>query len=164
MSREIEEIYQRLLARDYALTLFGDLEKKRKAGRGYTALCPFHKEKPPPFSFSMDKPVYHCFGCGESGDWIRYLEKKEGLWRRPHSLLVLQPSFVVFHQFLQILFPQVLHNEGTYLHACLLLSHSLDTLLTSFPIPVFVSQVLYQPMQNLCAALRASISHTLADF
>jgi len=67
MSREIEEIYSRLLARDYALTLFADLEKRRKSGRGYIALCPFHKEKTPSFSFSMDKPVYHCFGCGESG-------------------------------------------------------------------------------------------------
>jgi DNA primase catalytic core len=79
MSIDIQEIYSRLLARDYALTLFGDLEKRKKSGRGYTALCPFHQEKAPSFSFSMDKPVYHCFGCGESGDWIRYLEKKERL-------------------------------------------------------------------------------------
>ena len=67
MSREVEEIYSRLLGRDYALTLFMDLEKRRKSGRGYSALCPFHKEKTPSVSFSMDKPVYHCFGCGESG-------------------------------------------------------------------------------------------------
>ena len=80
MSREIiDEIYSRLLARGYALTLFADLERKMKIGQGYMALCPFHKEESPSFSFSMDQPTYHCFGCGESGDWIRYLEKKERL-------------------------------------------------------------------------------------
>jgi len=81
MSREIEEIYDRLLARGYALTLFGDLDGKKKTGGGYMAVCPFHKwtSVKLSFSFSMDKPVYHCFGCGESGDWIKYLDKKEGL-------------------------------------------------------------------------------------
>jgi hypothetical protein len=45
MSREIEEIYSRLLARDYALTLFVDLKKIKKTGQGYTALCPFHWDR-----------------------------------------------------------------------------------------------------------------------
>ncbi len=77
----IGEIYRRLLTRRYALTLFADLQRRRKIGRGYIALCPFHKEETPSFSFLMDEPTYRCFGCGESGDWIRYLEKKE---RLPH--------------------------------------------------------------------------------
>ncbi|MGD0917334.1 MAG: CHC2 zinc finger domain-containing protein [Thermodesulfobacteriota bacterium] len=53
MIREVDEICERLLARGYALTLFGDLEKRRKSGRGYTALCPFHKEKTPSFGKSI---------------------------------------------------------------------------------------------------------------
>ena len=80
MGREIiDEIYSKLLARGYALTLFADLQRRREIGRGYMALCPFHKEETPSFSFLMDQPTYHCFGCGENGDWIGYLEKKEHL-------------------------------------------------------------------------------------
>lgn len=79
MSEEINEIYERLLARDYALTLFGDLGQLKKSGRGYMALCPFHPDKSPSFSFSMEKPVFHCFSCGKSGDWLTYLMEKEGL-------------------------------------------------------------------------------------
>jgi len=79
MSEEINEIYGRLLARDYALTLFGDLGQAKKSGRGYMALCPFHEDKSPSFSFSTEKPLFHCFSCGKSGDWLTYIMERESL-------------------------------------------------------------------------------------
>lgn len=51
----------------------------KKTGANYTALCPFHKEKTPSFSVSPDKQIYHCFGCGESGDAISFLMKYDNL-------------------------------------------------------------------------------------
>ena len=52
----------------------------KKAGEGYMGLCPFpsHNEKTPSFSVSQRKQVYHCFGCGESGNIITYLQVKRG--------------------------------------------------------------------------------------
>lgn len=79
MSRDVEEIYSRLLARNYQEVLFGGLEKAKRTGRNYMAICPFHDDHNPSFSFASDKPLWHCFGCGEGGDWIRYLERKEGI-------------------------------------------------------------------------------------
>jgi len=45
----------------------------RKAGREYTACCPFHSEKTPSFTVSANKQFYHCFGCGAHGNAIGFL-------------------------------------------------------------------------------------------
>jgi DNA primase len=50
----------------------------KKRGRRFLGLCPFHKEKTPSFNVNPDTGLYHCFGCKESGDAIRFLEKVEG--------------------------------------------------------------------------------------
>lgn len=48
-------------------------------GRDVKGLCPFHSEKTPSFSVNDEQGFYHCFGCGESGDVIKFIEKKENL-------------------------------------------------------------------------------------
>ena len=45
----------------------------RKAGKNYTACCPFHKEKTPSFSVSPDKQFYYCFGCGAGGNALGFI-------------------------------------------------------------------------------------------
>ncbi len=51
----------------------------RKRGSTYTGLCPFHQEKTPSFTVSADKGLYYCFGCGEGGDTLRFVERMENL-------------------------------------------------------------------------------------
>lgn len=51
----------------------------RKRGATYLGLCPFHQEKTPSFTVSADKGLYYCFGCGEGGDVVRFLERIENL-------------------------------------------------------------------------------------
>jgi DNA primase len=51
----------------------------RRVGARYTGLCPFHDERTPSFSVDADHKLYHCFGCGESGDAIRFVERTDGL-------------------------------------------------------------------------------------
>ncbi|HEY5528602.1 MAG TPA: DNA primase, partial [Thermoleophilia bacterium] len=51
----------------------------RKRGATYLGLCPFHKEKTPSFTVSSDKGLYYCFGCGEGGDVVRFVERMENL-------------------------------------------------------------------------------------
>ena len=45
----------------------------KKAGKDYKACCPFHEEKTPSFTVSLDKQFYHCFGCGAHGSAIGFL-------------------------------------------------------------------------------------------
>ena len=45
----------------------------KKAGREYTACCPFHNEKTPSFTVSPNKQFFHCFGCGAHGTAVGFL-------------------------------------------------------------------------------------------
>ncbi|MBR4894580.1 MAG: DNA primase, partial [Kiritimatiellae bacterium] len=51
----------------------------RHAGSTLMACCPFHNEKTPSFNINQTKGFYHCFGCDESGDAIKFVQKMEGL-------------------------------------------------------------------------------------
>lgn len=42
-------------------------------------LCPFHDERSPSFHVRPSLGYYHCFGCGESGDAISFLQKTDHL-------------------------------------------------------------------------------------
>ena len=50
-----------------------------KKGKGYKALCPFHEDKNPSLSINDNKGVFHCFGCGEKGDVIAFVQKMQGV-------------------------------------------------------------------------------------
>lgn len=52
---------------------------KQKSSGEYLGLCPFHQEKTPSFTVSDNKGFYHCFGCGENGNIINFLQKTEGI-------------------------------------------------------------------------------------
>ena len=49
----------------------------REAGNELIGLCPFHEERTPSFFVNEDKGVFHCFGCGEAGDVVRFIELLE---------------------------------------------------------------------------------------
>lgn len=48
-------------------------------GAEHLGRCPFHDERTPSFWVNGTKGVYHCFGCGASGDVITFLQQKQGL-------------------------------------------------------------------------------------
>jgi hypothetical protein len=55
----------------------------RKSGSGLVGLCPFHSEKTPSFHVNPSRQKYKCFGCGDGGDVIAFIQ-------RVHNLTFLQ--------------------------------------------------------------------------
>ena len=53
--------------------------KLKKAGKNYTACCPFHDERTPSFSVNPDKQFYYCFGCGAGGNALGFVMDYERL-------------------------------------------------------------------------------------
>ncbi|HUU92751.1 MAG TPA: DNA primase [Phycisphaerae bacterium] len=51
----------------------------KRAGKDYTALCPFHAEKTPSFSVSPSKQIFKCFGCGRGGSVFNFVMAKENV-------------------------------------------------------------------------------------
>lgn len=50
----------------------------KSAGIGsYKGLCPFHDERSPSFHIRPQLGTFHCFGCGESGDVIAFIQKMD---------------------------------------------------------------------------------------
>lgn len=68
-----------LLARTDIVELIDQRVPLKKAGRNYSACCPFHNEKSPSFTVSPDKQFYHCFGCGAHGNAISFMMEFEQL-------------------------------------------------------------------------------------
>src|SRR5437660_530139 len=50
----------------------------KKSGRDWKGLCPFHGEKTPSFYVVPDKKIFHCFGCGATGDAIKFVMQLDG--------------------------------------------------------------------------------------
>ena len=73
---QIDEIKQKL---DIVQVAEKYLHSMKRSGPNYFALCPFHNEKTPSFSINQDLQIFKCFGCGESGDVISFIQKIEGL-------------------------------------------------------------------------------------
>ena len=68
-----------LLQRVNILDVVSQYVKLRKAGKDYAGLCPFHKEKTPSFTVSVEKQMFYCFSCREGGNAVNFLMKYENL-------------------------------------------------------------------------------------
>jgi len=74
-----ENILEDILNRVNIVEIISSYMPLKRAGRNFKALCPFHHEKTPSFMVSPDRQIYHCFGCGESGNAFKFLMRYERL-------------------------------------------------------------------------------------
>ena len=64
----------------------------KKRGANMIGLCPFHDEKTPSFVVSPAKGIYKCFGCGKSGDSVKFVMEHEQ-YNYPQALKFLATKY-----------------------------------------------------------------------
>ncbi len=74
-----DEIIEKVRDATDIVDIISDYVQLKRAGENYVGLCPFHNEKTPSFTVSHTKQFFHCFGCGEGGDALAFIIKKENL-------------------------------------------------------------------------------------
>ncbi len=69
---DIDEVRQRT---DIKEVVDGYVTLKGAGLGSFKGLCPFHDERSPSFTVRPQAGRYHCFGCGEDGDVISFVQK-----------------------------------------------------------------------------------------
>jgi len=82
LSKEEKEVIERITIPDY----FNKYVRQKKKGLSVisiespTSICPFHDENDPSFHYWHKHKMYHCFGCGASGDVISLHQKTQAIY------------------------------------------------------------------------------------
>lgn len=79
METDFQKFLDELRSRISIAEVVGAKVKLVRKGKEYTGLCPFHNEKTPSFTVNEAKGFYHCFGCGQHGDIIKFEMEANGL-------------------------------------------------------------------------------------
>ena len=74
-----EFVKNQILDHDITKIIESEGVELKKAGKDYECCCPFHGEKTPSFKVSPARNIYHCFGCGETGDAISFIRKYKNM-------------------------------------------------------------------------------------
>lgn len=73
------EDIDRVRERTDLVELAAEITKIKRSGRSVMAICPFHQEKTPSLSIDPARGLYHCFGCGKSGDVFGWVEETQSV-------------------------------------------------------------------------------------
>lgn len=68
-----DDIIDQIRSQVDIVEVVGRFVELRKRGRNWVGLCPFHSERTPSFTVTLDKGFFKCFGCGKAGDVYSFL-------------------------------------------------------------------------------------------
>lgn len=72
-----EELVEEIRSKNDIVGVVSGYVKLQKKGANHWGCCPFHNEKTPSFAVSESKQMYHCFGCGVSGNVYTFVMQYE---------------------------------------------------------------------------------------
>ena len=72
-----EELVEEIRTKNDIVSVVSSYVSLKKKGSNHWGCCPFHNEKTPSFAVSETKQMYHCFGCGVSGNVYTFIMQYE---------------------------------------------------------------------------------------
>lgn len=99
MMSDLNEVISELHSKLDIVEIISRYVKLKKQGANFVGLCPFHKEKTPSFIVSPAKQIFHCFGCGASGDLVKFImmieniDFKEAITKLANEAGIEPPAF-----------------------------------------------------------------------
>ena len=79
MASDLKEFLSTLKQKLNIIEVAGGYISLERKGGTWWACCPFHHEKTPSFAINESDQYFHCFGCGESGDVIKFVQSMENI-------------------------------------------------------------------------------------
>lgn len=76
---DVLEFANKVKAANDIVDVIGTFLELRRAGTNFKARCPFHGEKTASFVVSRNLQIFKCFGCGASGDVVKFLMMYESM-------------------------------------------------------------------------------------
>lgn len=73
------DIKEKILATVDILEVISETVELKKRGADWWGCCPFHGEKTPSFKVNPNLQLWYCFGCGEGGNVIDFVMKRDNL-------------------------------------------------------------------------------------
>lgn len=76
-----QEFIEKVIEANNLVDIISQFTQLKRSGSGLMGRCPFpsHAERTASFSVSETKQVYHCFGCGKSGNIFSFLRDYQGM-------------------------------------------------------------------------------------
>ena len=74
---DLMDFVQQVKRANDIVSVVGSYLELRQRGTNHIARCPFHGEKTPSFNVNQNRQIFKCFGCGESGDVIKFVQMYE---------------------------------------------------------------------------------------
>lgn len=72
-----EELIEEIRLKNDIVGVVSGYVRLQKKGGNHWGCCPFHNEKTPSFAVSESRQMYHCFGCGVSGNVYTFVMQYE---------------------------------------------------------------------------------------
>ncbi len=76
---DLTDFIQQVKRANDIVDVIGSYLELRRSGTNFMARCPFHGEKTASFNVNRNMQIYKCFGCGVSGDVIKFVQEYESL-------------------------------------------------------------------------------------
>lgn len=110
---------EELKSKTNIVDIIGQYVRLTKKGSKHFGCCPFHNEKTGSFCVNEDAQFYHCFGCGVSGDVVKFVQEIESCTFMEACEMLAEKVNMEIPKFEKSNAPKIDKSESEKLYDCM---------------------------------------------